>query len=343
MPDDAERLVAEAVAAWQAATDDVSYERVTDALLAARDLNEDALATRGLAMLTAVDVAERAVGCDAVGLIAEVREDWRDAVVTSVLELADRDDNVDVLWSVVGALGRCADARAVPLLCQLAGHTDPDIRFGVAHALPFVMDDDPSGRAVDTLLALAGDAQDDIREWALFGIGSLGHIDSAAIRQALRLGLDDPCEDVRVEATHGLARRRDMTVVPLVAALLAEDEPRSLTFTAAEFLGHPDLVAPLSRFDPADDDVRKALIACDPLLRSSREADCYALVTGLQAEFDRRRTGLSAALACPLLDADLELVVDNDTDGYFGAFDVLGTGPTIEAAVAHVLRVCGVA
>jgi hypothetical protein len=343
MSDDVERLLREAIVAWQAATNESGYERVTDALLAARELDEDALATRGLAMLTSADVAERAVGCDSVGLIAEVRNDWRDIVTTSVLALAHRDDDANVLWSVAGALGRCADVRAVPVLCGLARHEDADIRYAVTGALPFVMDDDATRLAVDTLLVLAGDTEDDIREWALFGLGSMGHLDSKAIREALRAGLEDSCEEVRVEAIHGLARRRDMTVVPLVAALLAEDDPRSLTFAAAGFLGHPDLVAPLSRFDSADDGVRKAMIACDPLLRGAREADCYALVTKLQAEFDRRRTGLSAALACPLLDDDLELVVDNGSDGYFGAFDVLRTGPTIDAAVAHVLRACGVA
>jgi hypothetical protein len=342
MPDDVERLVGEAVVAWRASTDEASYEQVTDALLTARDLDEDALATRGLAMLTSADVAERAVGCDAVGLVAEVREDWADTVATSVIELAGIEDEPDVLSSVARALGNCADVRAVPVLCRLAAHPDADIRFAVTGALPFVMYDDATGLAVDTLLELAGDSEHDIREWALFGVGSMGHVDSRAIREALRMGLEDPCEEVRVEAIHGLARRRDMTVVPLVAALLAEYDPRWGTFAAAEFLGHPDLVAPLSRLDAADDGVRKAMIACDPLLRSSREADCYALVAGLQAEFDRLHPGLSAALACPLFGEDLELVVDNGTDGYFGAFDVLRQGPTIDAAVAHVLRVCGV-
>jgi HEAT repeat protein len=340
--DDVERLVGEAVAVWRAATEVAGYEQVTSALVAACELDEDALVKRGLAMLTSTDVAERAVGCDAAGLVAEVRGDWQAAVATSVIDLANRDDDPDVLSSVAGALKRCADVRAVPVLVRLAAHPDADIRFAATSALPFVMDEDTTGLAVDTLLALVRDTEDDIREWALFGVGSMGHVDSNAIREALRAGLEDPCEEVRIEAIHGLARRRDMTVVPLVAALLAEEEPRLLTFAAAEFLGHPDLVAPLSRFDSADAGVRSAMIACDPVLRSAREADCYELVSKLQTEFDRRRSGLSAALACPLLDDHLELVVDNGTDGYFGAFDVLRQGPTIDAAVAHVLRLCGV-
>ena len=338
-----EGLFGEAIVAWRDASDEASYQRVTDLLLAARDLDADALVTHGLAMLGSADVAERAVGCDAVGLVAEVRTDWQGTVATSVIELADTNDDANVAWSVAQALGRCGDVRAVPVLSRMAAHTDPDVRFAVTSALPFVMDNDATGLAVDTLLALAADAEDDIREWALFGLGSLGHVDSKAIRDALRRGLDDSCGDVQTEAIHGLARRRDMAVVPLVVALLAEDDPGSLTFAAAAFLGHPDLVAPLSRFDPADDGVRKAMSACDPVLRGAREADCYALVAALQAEFDRRSTGLSAALACPLLDDDLELVVDNGTDGFFGAFDVLRQGSTIDAAVAHVLRVLGVA
>jgi len=274
--------------------------------------------------------------------VAEAREDWRDLVTTSVLELAARDDDANVLWSVAGALGRCADVRAVPVLCDLAGHEDADIRFAVTRALPFVMDDDPSGDAVDKLLELAGDAEDDIREWAMFGLGSLGFADSREIRLALRRGLDDPCEAVRVEAIHGLARRGDMTVLPLVAALLSEDDPRSLTFNAAEYLAHPDLAGLLSRFDSDDPGIRRAVMACDPRLRSSREQACYALVAGVQAEFDQRRNGFSAALACPLLDPDLDLIVATETNDTFGAFDVLRQGPTIDSAIAHVLRASGI-
>jgi len=195
MSDDVGRLVGEAVSAWLAATDEASYEQVTEALLAAYDLDEDALVTRGLAMLTSADVAERAVGCDVVGLVAEVREDWRATAATSVIELAGSEDDPDVLSSVARALGNCADVRAVPVLSRLAAHPDADIRFAVTVALPFVMDDDATGLAVDTLLVLASDYEDDIREWALFGVGSMGHVDSRAIRNALRAGLDDSCEE----------------------------------------------------------------------------------------------------------------------------------------------------
>jgi hypothetical protein len=341
MSDDIEGLVGAAVVAWSAATDDVGYERVTDVLLAARELDPDALVRCALKMLSSAAAADRAVGCDAAGLVGEVREDWQEAVATAVLGLADGENDTDVLWSLVGALMRCPDVRAVPVLCHLATHADVDVRFGVAHALPFVMDDDLSGEAVETLLMMASDADDEVREWAIFGVGSMGHLDSRAIRRALRAGLDDPCEAVRVEAIHGLARRRDMTVLPLVAALLSGDSALLQTFTAAEYLGHPDLVAPLSNYGSADPGVQEALVACDPELRRAREDACYAVAAGVQAEFDRRRNGFSAAVACPLLDLDLELIVTTETTSNFGAFATLAVAPTTENVVAHILRQTG--
>lgn len=54
--------------------------------------------------------------------------------------------------------------------------------------------DDPV--AAETLLQLMIGADDDVRNWATFGIGTLGKLDSPDIRDALAGRLSDPFEDV---------------------------------------------------------------------------------------------------------------------------------------------------
>jgi HEAT repeat protein len=64
---------------------------------------------------------------------------------------------------------------------------------------------------------------DDFRDWATFGLGVQGDMDSVEIREALVRRLNDPDEDVREEAMVGLAKRKDERAVP--ALLPALEQP----------------------------------------------------------------------------------------------------------------------
>ena len=99
--------------------------------------------------------------------------------------------------------------------------------------------DDPV--AVQTLLPLTLDVDDDVRDWATFGIGALGKLDSPEIRDALVSRLNDSFEDVRQEAMVGLARMKDQRV--LSSLLFALEQPTVvgiLIDAANEMLGIKD-------------------------------------------------------------------------------------------------------
>ena len=83
--------------------------------------------------------------------------------------------------------------------------------------------DDP--RAVQGLMALMQDTEENVRDWATFGLGVLGDADSSAIRDALCQRITDPNRDVREEAILALSKRKVLRAVP---ALIAE-------------LNHPDI------------------------------------------------------------------------------------------------------
>jgi HEAT repeat protein len=67
---------------------------------------------------------------------------------------------------------------------------------------------------------LMEDADEDVRDWATFGLGVLGDSDSTDIRDALLRRLGDPNEDVREEAIAGLGKRQDQRVLPSLLAAL---------------------------------------------------------------------------------------------------------------------------
>jgi HEAT repeat protein len=139
------------------------------------------------------------------------------------------------LSSEMYALGHIGDPRAVRILSRFQNHPDAEIRFALAFALGSFAN---HPAAADMLLQLTRDEDQDVRDWATFGIGTLGEKDSPEIREALLGRLDDPFEDVRQEAIAGLVRLRDERVLAaLLLALRQEDVPDIMIDAALDMLG----------------------------------------------------------------------------------------------------------
>lgn len=93
--------------------------------------------------------------------------------------------------------------------------TDPDanVRGSLAFALAGTAT--PEGIAAE--LALMHDPRSTrARDWSTTSVGWMTAVDAPHVRAALLLRADDRDEIVRAEAMHGLARRRDARVVPLI-------------------------------------------------------------------------------------------------------------------------------
>lgn len=149
------------------------------------------------------------------------------AVVTKALE---RERELWPLNSAIAALGHLDDARAVPLIAAFQSHPSSEIRFSVACALGSFPNDTIS---VNTLMTLLEDTDDDVRDWATFGLGVLGDHDSPELRDALCRKLKDPDEDVREEAMAGLAKRLDTRILPSLIDGLGQPEPSGRVIEAA--------------------------------------------------------------------------------------------------------------
>lgn len=143
-----------------------------------------------------------------------------------------------------------------------------DVRDGVAFAL-LGRDDDESLRA---LARLSGDTDQDVRNWATFGLGSQNERDEPWIRNALYARLDDPFIDAAVEGALGLVARGDVRALPTVRRWLEEGGAYTGMLEVAELYAEPSLLPPLyelaEQVTPEDDPwwvrrLRQAITACE--------------------------------------------------------------------------------
>lgn len=138
------------------------------------------------------------------------------SIVASVL---GGEQEIQPLDSAIAALGHLDNPAGVPLIILYKSHPHSNIRFSVACALGSFPND---SRSADCLLLLMEDADEEVRDWATFGLGVLGDLDSSDIRDALLQRLSDSNEDVRHEAIAALGKRRDQRVLPSLLAALEE-------------------------------------------------------------------------------------------------------------------------
>lgn len=160
---------------------------------------------------------QRGIGVWILGQLGVTSPTFVAESVDVLLAMLNNEPDTETLENIVVALGHRRDPRAIDPVVALQHHPAAYVRYGVALAL-MSFDDD---RAVDTLITLSADADDMVRDWATFGLGSIQDVDTPAVRQALIARIDDPDDDTRGEALVGLARRRDPRVTAAIRRELA--------------------------------------------------------------------------------------------------------------------------
>jgi hypothetical protein len=170
--------------------------------------------------------------------------------VPTLVRVLETDPDEEVQASAAHALGFQAAPLTLPTLCRAALHPSSEVRYAVAHALGSFYEEAWEGaegaarraNVIQSLLRLMDDEDEDVRDWATFGIHLAEH-DTPEVRARLWKALDDPDADVRGEAACGLAKFGDRSLIPRLEVLLRED-PLETThfFDAAEELGDPCLL-----------------------------------------------------------------------------------------------------
>jgi HEAT repeat protein len=178
---------------------------------------------------------KRARGLDILAQLGKTVEhpknNFLEECFSVVSRAVEREKDPLPLRSAVHALGHIGNALAVPLLIEHRFHPSVEVRFAVAFALGNFADDE---RSVCALLALMRDVDEDVRDWATFGLGVQGKLDSQEIRDGLADRLTDTDRDVRGEALCGLAKRHDTRALRALIAELNQAEPSDMAFEAAE-------------------------------------------------------------------------------------------------------------
>jgi HEAT repeat protein len=167
--------------------------------------------------------------------------------IPTLIHLLVSDPDEDVRAVSAYALGFHRAPGSIPALCHVGSDPCPDVREAVASALGSCSlpagDEELSRHSLDrlraTLLRLADDEDDEVRNWATFGLRHEEH-NTPQVRARLWQALDDPYTDVRGEAAEALAGFGDRSLIPRLECLLREDKAISPGyFVAAEELGDP--------------------------------------------------------------------------------------------------------
>ncbi|BAZ06593.1 HEAT repeat domain-containing protein [Calothrix sp. NIES-3974] len=141
-----------------------------------------------------------------------------------LLKLLSYEEDENVLAAIGYAFGHLQDARGIFPLIKFKNHANCNVRMGVVFGLSCQEDES----AIQALIELSGDVDNEVRNWATFGLGSQIAIDTPAIRDALYQRIiseveddkDDTVAEIRGEALLGLAIRKDQRVIePLITEL----------------------------------------------------------------------------------------------------------------------------
>ena len=284
---DLEVRVAAAVAARD---DDDAFEEA----LALLPLRGDAGFALGRSLIARDDPIERAIGARILGAVVNPDREHVRGVVDALVPLIGAELDPSVLDEAIHALGHVNGEAAVVAIAPFARHADVDVRLAVAQAIPPISEEDVEPATyLPALLALSGDEDDDVRDWACFGLGRMVDADTPELRSALAARLDDPHEDTRCEAIVGLASRHDPRALPALLRALDEGGAADLLVEAAAWIGDASLVPHLLDFT-SDDEVEAALDRCDPKRRARRAARNSALVAALATHGIEAELTLSA-------------------------------------------------
>lgn len=186
------------------------------------------------------------------------------AAVTALIA-TEKDDSTSA--AIAYAVSHLDIYACSEFLARVAKSPNPDTRNAAAYALGGRLNDD---LAVKTLIGLSQDQDDDVRDWATFGL-YLG-LDKQPfiredIREALFANIDDAHDLTRYEALQGLAECKDPRVIPPLILALELDAVWNSALEAAIAFGHPDLYPSLVKLNeriPNDELIEKALSACTP-------------------------------------------------------------------------------
>jgi HEAT repeat protein len=210
---------------------------------------------------------ERRLGADILGEIGCIEPQYSKQSAVLLLDMLNREKNVELLQVVLTALGKLEEPEIVAAAARFRKHPVAGVRHGVVQALTRCDDQ----LAIDCLIELSNDEDSHNRDWATFGLGMrviLGLDTPAAIREALVTRLRDDDFDTRSEAIIGLAECGDRRVIAVLIKELTSGRVGTLAVEAAARIAAPELLPHLldltKWWDVDKELLTQAIQACTP-------------------------------------------------------------------------------
>lgn len=230
-------------AAWEPVT--VLHHRATREVLEAAE------------QLCASSVAqERELGANILGQLGIPERAFHDKCFKVLSRMLLTEEDPCALNAITVAFGHLDDPRCIDHVLPLRLHPDSDVRFGVVLALS-AYHTRKCADATTALIELSNDADDEVRDWATFGLSALtapededfAFFDTPEIREALWAEVSDPYPDARAEALVGLAYRKDPRIVEPLLELLNAERVGTMIVEAAMEIGDPRLLPALLKLN----------------------------------------------------------------------------------------------
>ena len=96
---------------------------------------------------------------------------FRDESYVLLTNMLEKEQDPDVIYSILSAFGHLDNILAVPLLLHFQDSPLHQVRYAACFALGCFPN---NGRSIEGLLKLTSDSEDEIRDWAVFGLGVNG-------------------------------------------------------------------------------------------------------------------------------------------------------------------------
>jgi Ankyrin repeats (3 copies) len=317
---------------------DPSTEHVEEAIEELRTRGTRPVVERAMQMVRSQNGIERLVGIAVLNDFgARKNFPFRDEYALVLVGALYTDDEVQLARTINCVAKTESDCALEPLLL-LSRHRSEAVRLSVAQGLPSFgrgercSESDPM---VSALLDLMDDQDEEVRNWATFGIGSQVSVDGPAIRSALRARLADNNDDARAEAVIGLVQRRDPCSYDTVLRELTNEWVGRLAVQAAALLGDERLASPLqdlaSWWDVDSEGLAWATRRCAP----GRLAQEVKTMIALDERFNRLTPGWSLIFesSCPDRETSISAQYGDQLLGHW-SFDFLSASSNNDPEIA---------
>ena len=230
-----------------------------------RECSDDVLEVASALLVSPIE-RERTLGADILGRLVGVEPNSRGAVQKAIMAALAFERAAAPLASIVAALGHVGDPGTLGLVFPLADSPSAEVRLAVAFAVATISPQPLAPEARAALIGLSRDVNPEVRDWAIFGLGTLSDADGPDIRAALLARAEDDNHEARAEALFGLAVRHDPRAVPHLIRELQSPLVGGLEVDAAAAAADPRLLPALWALQQAgvadEVRVRRAIDRC---------------------------------------------------------------------------------